>query len=258
MESNYNFYQNINNMNLQQNDSINKKEKSGKILDNNNNRLNSDDFFPPVEQEKEKDNVSLEETDNDKKDMNHLIPTDLMNKMTLISPIPKQNLPKKKLIQEILAQEREESFEERDKEDFSPEEEDSEDDDDSDSDLVEIKKEVKKEIENNRKEKGTKRKYVHFSVDLDTKDIKKENNNEEKEKKERSNKLKLNRTFSYNVNIKNDNINNESRSKSQIFNFFGTWENVLKKQLGNDNSICSDINKSQLYQFKMVKTVVKK
>ena len=153
MESNPNFNQNINNIQLQSNDSINQEEKSGQIIDNKNNQQNLYDFYGQLEKEKEKSNISLEEPDNDKKDLNYLLTADLINKMTLISTIPKQNLPKNKKITEILAQEREESFEEKDQEDFSNEEEDSEDD--SDSDLEEIKKEVKIEINktNNKKEK---------------------------------------------------------------------------------------------------------
>ena len=136
---------NFNNIQLHQNDSTNLNSKSGKIIDSNDNQQESYDFYAPLDKEKEKDNASIEELENDKKDINDLLTKDLINKMTLISPIPKQNLPKKKIIIENLVQEKEESFDEKEEEEFSPEEEDSDDDS---SDIEELKKNVDVPVKN--------------------------------------------------------------------------------------------------------------
>ena len=105
MESDSNNNNNFNNIQLQPNDSTNINSKSGKIIDSNENQHESYDFYAPLGKEKEKGNESVEELENDKKDINDLLTKDLINKMTLISPIPKQNLPKKKIIIENLVQE---------------------------------------------------------------------------------------------------------------------------------------------------------
>ena len=62
--------------------------------------------------------------------------------MTDISPIPTKNLPQKKEIKEILLQEKEESFDEKDKNDFSSDEEEDIDDDSSDIEDFKPKDEI--------------------------------------------------------------------------------------------------------------------
>ena len=147
MESDSNFHDNINDIQLQSKDSI-KKDKNNKYLYN---------IYDPPEKEKENNDTSLDDLENNK-NINDLIPKDLMNKMTLISPIPKQNLPQKKAIIEKLEQEKEESFEEKEEEDFSPEEEDSDDS----SDIEQLKENVN--IKNNN-EKNINKKSVQFKLD---------------------------------------------------------------------------------------------
>ena len=241
MESNYIFLQNINNMKMQQNDSINQKIKSGSKKDITNKPQNSCDFSASLE--KEKSNISLEETDNYKKDLNYLLTKDLINNMKLISPIPKQNLPKKKPITEVLIKKRVESFDEQE-EDFFPEEDCEEDD--NDSDLEEIKEEIKAENNDNDNNKKEKEKEGNKTII----DVRMSINNPNDKNNLNSNKLSLNRTFSYNVNIK---INkNKSKNKSQIVPFFESMSNFLKEQLKNDISFQSDINKSHNYVLKYI------
>ena len=155
MESNSNYYKNVNNIQIQSNEPANPNSKTGKIIDNYNIQQESYDFYDPSEKEKEKDN-SGEDFDNDKKDINDLLTKDLINKMTLISPIPKQNLPKKKIIIENLVQEKEESFDEKE-EDLSPEEEDSNDDS---SDIEELKRNVQIKNDKNLDDNETNKKNL--------------------------------------------------------------------------------------------------
>jgi len=104
MESNYILFQNINNIKMQSNDSINQKIKSENIKDMMIKPQNSCYFSSSLE--KEKSNLNLEEIDNYKKDLHYLLTADLIDNMKLISPIPKPNLRKKKEITELLVKKR--------------------------------------------------------------------------------------------------------------------------------------------------------
>ena len=92
----------------------------------------------------ELDNAIEENLGNENK-IADILTKDLINKMTLISPIPQQNLPQKKKIIENLKQEKEESFEEKDEEDLTPDydEEEEEESDDSYIENLNPKKESK-------------------------------------------------------------------------------------------------------------------
>ena len=55
------------------------------------------DFYEQNEKENTKNNTSTEDLINDKKKLNDLLTTELMNKMKLISPIPQSSAPKRKM-----------------------------------------------------------------------------------------------------------------------------------------------------------------
>ena len=102
MESKDNFfYNNIKDNQVPLNiDPLNQNSLSGKIINMNNSQQELFDFYESSEKEKEKDSVIEEELGNDKK-MFDFLTKDLINKMTLISPIPKQNLLSKKKTKKI-------------------------------------------------------------------------------------------------------------------------------------------------------------
>ena len=235
MESKDNFfYNNIKDNQVPLNiDPLNQNSLSGKIINMNNSQQELFDFYESSEKEKEKDSVIEEELGNDKK-MFDFLTKDLINKMTLISPIPKQKLPQKMPIIENLMQEKKESFEEKDEEDLSPDEEEEEESDDSDIEDFKPKKENIKY----KSEKEINKKRVHFKEEEN-----KDKNNDNKKDKE-NNKNSLNRTFSYNINDKN---NKENCNASNASSFFEITSKHLKKELEHEHSYYSDINKSHNY-----------
>ena len=208
MESKDNFfYNNIKDNQVPLNiDPLNQNSLSGKIINMNNSQQELFDFYESSEKEKEKDSVIEEELGNDKK-MFDFLTKDLINKMTLISPIPKQNLPQEMPIIENLMQEKKESFEEKDEEDLSPDEEEEEESDDSDIEDFKPKKENIKY----KSEKEINKKRVHFKEEEN-----KDKNNDNKKDKE-NNKNSLNRTFSYNINDKNNKENCNASNASSFF-----------------------------------------
>ena len=105
MELSNNFY-NINKRQILDEKNKNINSISGKMINPNNNIQDSYDFYEQTEKEKDKINESIDDLENDKEKLNDLLPVELMNKMTLISPIPQHNLPQKKIIHEILRQEK--------------------------------------------------------------------------------------------------------------------------------------------------------
>ena len=217
------------------NDSTNQNFISGKIININNNQQELYDFYNPSEKEKEKNSVIEEDLGNDK-NIADILTKDLINKMTLISPIPQQNLPIKKKITENLKQEKEESFEEKDEEDITPD--DEEEEEESDDSYIEdlnpkngIKNEKEKEKENNEK-------------NLKLEENIKINNDFDKKKENNINTNNLNRTFSYNIKDKNK---KEKLNNSYITSFFYLTSMHLKEELENDHSYYSDFNNSHNY-----------
>ena len=193
------------------NDSTNQNFISGKIININNNQQELYDFYNPSEKEKEKNSVIEEDLGNDK-NIADILTKDLINKMTLISPIPQQNLPIKKKITENLKQEKEESFEEKDEEDITPDdEEEEEESDDSYIEDLNPKNEIKNNQNENQKENIEKNK----NSKIEKKN--KINNNFEQKKENNINSQNLNRTFSYNIK---DRKNKEILNNSHITSFF--------------------------------------
>jgi hypothetical protein len=104
METKNYFFNNNNNKIPFNNDSTNQnfipKIISGKIINVNNNQQELYDFYEQPEKENQKDSITEEDLGNGKKIVDFLT-KDLINKMTLISPIPQQNLPQKKKLLKI-------------------------------------------------------------------------------------------------------------------------------------------------------------
>lgn len=217
--------------------SINVDSNSGKIIKTNIIQKVSNDYFESFE--KEKDSKNIEELENDKNKLNNLLTKDLINKMTDISPIPTKNLPQKKEIKEILIQEKEESFDEKDKNDFSSDEEEDIDDDSSDIEDFKPKDEINNV--NNKSGKDINKKKVKFKIEE-----KKEDNGKEV----KNNINYLNRTFSYNINENNLN-KSDKNNKSQISEFFDSTFKHLKEEFEHDESFISDINKSHNFLPKL-------
>ena len=217
--------------------SINVDSNSGKIIKTNIIQKVSNDYFESFE--KEKDSKNIEELENDKNKLNNLLTKDLINKMTDISPIPTKNLPQKKEIKEILLQEKEESFDEKDKNDFSSDEEEDIDDDSSDIEDFKPKDEINNV--NNKSGKDINKKKVKFKIEE-----KKEDNGKEV----KNNINYLNRTFSYNINENNLN-KSDKNNKSQISEFFDSTFKHLKEEFEHDESFISDINKSHNFLPKL-------
>ena len=76
--------------------SNNKKEEQEK-MPSPGNLQESFDLDEQNEIENQKNNTSTEDIITDKKKLNDLLTTELMNKMKLISPIPQSNAPKRKM-----------------------------------------------------------------------------------------------------------------------------------------------------------------
>ena len=193
METKNYFFNNNNNKIPFNNDSTNQniipKITSGKIININNNQQELYDFYDQSEKEKEKDSITEEDLGNGKKIVDFLT-KDLINKMTLISPIPQQNLPQKKTIMENLMQEKDESFEEKEEEDLSPDEEEGEESDDSNIEDLNPQNEIK--IIKNENEKENIEKNKNFELEKN----KKINNDFDKNKENNINAQNLNKTFS--------------------------------------------------------------
>ena len=232
MEPNIYFFNNIKDTNISSNkDSQNQNSISGKIINMNNNQQVTYDFYEPLEmeKEKEKDNTIEEELKADNKKLDDFLTKELINKMTLISPIPQKNLPNKNIIKEVLMQEKEESFEEKEEESLSPDEEEESDD----SDFENFKNDEVIKVDKVKSGKDNNKKIVHFKLD--------ENKDNNRDKKEKNDKNLLNRTFSYNNNNKKENLSDH------ISSFFYLTTKHLKEELKNENSFYSDFNKSHNY-----------
>ena len=119
---------------------INKKENQGH-LSSQQALQESFDFYQQNEKDNQKNNTSVEELVNDKKKLNDLLTTELMNKMKLISPIPQSNAPKRKMsgvlmtekedgneYDEYLDEKEEDNFSSSDNDNVNENEEDKEDD----------------------------------------------------------------------------------------------------------------------------------
>ena len=241
METKNYFFNNNNNKIPFNNDSTNQniipKITSGKIININNNQQELYDFYDQSEKEKEKDSITEEDLGNGKKIVDFLT-KDLINKMTLISPIPQQNLPQKKTIMENLMQEKDESFEEKEEEDLSPDEEEGEESDDSNIEDLNPQNEIK--IIKNENEKENIEKNKNFKLEKN----KKINNDFDKNKENNINAQNLNKTFSYNIKDIN---NKEKLSNSHITSFFYLTTKHLKEELENEHSYYSDFNNSHNY-----------
>ena len=217
------------------NDLSNQNFISGKIININNNKKELYDFYEQSEKEKGKDNAIEEDLGNENK-IADILTKDLINKMTLISPIPQQNLPQKKKIIENLKQEKEESFEEKDEEDLTPDYDEEEEEESDDSYIENLN--PKKEIKNDKNEKENNEKIMKF-------EDKKENNNDfDKNKENIKKENNLNRTFSYNIK---DIYNKEKLSNSYIESFFYMTTKHLKEELEDEHSYYSDFNGCKNY-----------
>ena len=232
MESDSNYYDNLNYIKLLPNYPYPNNAPFNQIMDINNNKQQSIYSYPAfTEKEKEKNDTNPNEIDNTK-NINDLIPKDLMNKMTFISPIYKRNLPKKKTIEEQLVLEKEESFEEEN--DLSDEEENHEES----IDKEDLNQNININMDKNINEKNIFNKIVNSEFESN-KEIKNENRKE-------ISKIILNRTFSY-VNF------SETKNKFKIISFFEKTVKYFKEQLELEYSFHSDFNKSYNYLPKYIK-----
>ena len=253
MEINLN--NNINNLN----------KKDDEIIENNNfplfqsnsphpNLQESFDFYEQTEKENQKNNTSIEDFANDKKKLNDLLTTELMNKMKLISPIPQSNAPKRKMSGVVMMEkedgnEYEEYLDEKDEDNFSSSVHENANENDN---FNEDDNSKSFNINNNKKENNS---YINSkNKDDENKNDEIKNNNKSHNDISNINKKDknfLNRTFSYNVANKNkSNNNNENQNDSQIACFFNSTSKYLKAKLEESNSFHSDINKSHNYLLK--------
>jgi len=202
----------------------------GQMINSPTNLQESFDFNDQIEKEIQNNNIDNE--GNDKKKLNDLIATELVNKMELISPIPQSNVPKRKM-SGVLMMEKEDGNEyddvdEKDEDNFC-----SSDSENENKNENEERSEKNDENDNNI----NKNKENEISHNI----IKDENKNPN---------MNLNRTFSYNIMYKSkNNIINEYHNNSQIACFFNSTSEYLKAKLSNE-SFHSDINKSHNYLLK--------
>ena len=199
------------------NNNINKKEDTEK-MNSFPGFQGSFDFYEQNEKDNQKNNTSIEEIINDKKKLNDLLSTELMNKMKLISPIPQSNAPKRKMSGVAMMEKEDgnedDDLDEKDEDNFSSSgnkdnyndnniDEDKDDDEDEDS------SKLSDNLCYNNKQKNN-----NSYINNDLKDDKNKNQNNDnkdnkdnKDKKDNKDNYKinngkinnLNKTFSYNV-----------------------------------------------------------
>ena len=174
-------------------------------------------FFEPFEDEKENMN---DEFIYDKK-IDELLSKELVNKLITISPLPPQDLSKKKVIIENLMQEKEESISQKSGDDSSSVNEEEESDS---SDIENISN--KKQKNKNKIEGGKENKKICEFFEFD----KKKDNNDEKEKHvpDRE-KNGINRNFSF-FGSNGETKNNITQGGDEISSIFDKNKENLKKE----------------------------